>query len=77
MLSRTEYLKLDKESAPKSKELPTLFFAFLVGGIICMIGQGISDVFKLILPTAEEKLVGQVTSAVMIFLGAFDRTRRV
>ena len=71
MLSRTDYLKLDKESAPKSKEIPTLFFAFLVGGIICMIGQGISDVFKLILPTAEEKLVGQVTSAVMIFLGAF------
>lgn len=71
MLSRTEYLKLDKESAPKSKEWPTLFFAFLVGGIICMIGQGVSDVFKLILPMADEKLVGQVTSAVMIFLGAF------
>ena len=71
MLSRNEYLKMNDDLAPKSKELPTLFLAFLVGGIICMIGQGVGDIFKLIVPTADEKLVGQVTSSVMIFLGAF------
>jgi len=71
MLSRNEYLKLDKEISPKSKEIPTLFFAFLVGGLICVIGQAVGDVFKMILPAADEKLVGQVTSAVMIFFGAF------
>ena len=71
MLGRNEYTKLNNELCPKSKELPTLFFAFLIGGIICVIGQGVSDIFKLILPTAEEKVIAQITSAVMIFLGAF------
>ena len=71
MLSRNEYLKLNEDISPKSKELPTLLFAFLIGGIICMIGQGVGDIFKLIVPLADDKLVGQVTSAVMIFIGSF------
>ena len=70
MLSRTEYLELDKKIAPKSKEGRTLFLAFVVGGVICMIGQGVSDLFKLVIPAADEKLLGEITSTVMIFLGA-------
>ncbi|MBO4479986.1 MAG: stage V sporulation protein AC [Clostridia bacterium] len=70
MLSRTEYLKLDKKIAPKSKEGQTLFLAFVVGGLICMIGQGVNDLFKLAIPSADEKLLGEITSTVMIFLGA-------
>lgn len=70
MLSRTEYLELDKKLAPKSKEWRTLFIAFLVGGMICMIGQGVWDLFKLAVPAADEKLLGEITSTVMIFLGA-------
>lgn len=70
MLSRTEYLELDKRIAPKSKEGRTLFLAFVVGGFICMIGQGVSDLFKLLIPSVDEKLLGEITSTVMIFLGA-------
>ena len=70
MLSRTEYLELDKKIAPKSREGKTLFFAFIVGGIICMIGQGVKDLFQLALPNADEKVLGEITSTVMIFLGA-------
>ncbi len=70
MLSRTEYLKLDKKIAPKSKEGQTLFLAFVVGGLICMIGQGVNDLFKLAIPSADEKLLGEITSTVMVFLGA-------
>lgn len=70
MLSRTEYLELDKKIAPKSKEGQTLFLAFVVGGLICMIGQGVNDLFKLAIPSADEKLLGEITSTVMIFLGA-------
>jgi len=69
MLSKTEYLELDKKIAPKSKEGRTLLLAFLVGGLICMIGQGVSDIIKLSLPSADEKIVGEITSTVMIFLG--------
>lgn len=70
MLGKTEYLELDKKLAPKSKEGRTLFLAFVVGGLICVIGQGVSDLFKLAIPSADEKLLGQITSTVMIFLGA-------
>ena len=70
MLGKTEYLELDKKLAPKSKEGRTLLLAFVVGGLICVIGQGVSDLFKLAIPSADEKLLGQITSTVMIFLGA-------
>ena len=70
MLSKTEYLDLDKKTAPKSKEWKTLLLAFVVGGVICMIGQGVSDLFKLAFPTLDENVLGQITSTTMIFLGA-------
>ena len=70
MLGKTEYLELDNKLAPKSKEGRTLLLAFVVGGLICVIGQGVSDLFKLAIPSADEKLLGQITSTVMIFLGA-------
>ncbi len=70
MLGKTEYLQLDKKLAPKSKEGQTLFLAFVVGGLICVIGQAVSDLFKLAIPSADEKVLGQITSTVMIFLGA-------
>lgn len=70
MITRTEYNELNAKLAPKSKEGKTLLFAFLVGGLICMIGQGVADLFKLVLPNADEKVLGQLTSTAMIFLGA-------
>ena len=71
MLSRTEFIELDKKNAPKSKEWRTLFLAFLVGGAICSVGQAAADIFKLCVPSASEKLVSQFSSTVMIFIGAF------
>lgn len=70
MITRTEYNELNAKLAPKSKEGRTLLFAFLVGGLICMIGQGVSDLFKLLIPQGDEKVIGQLTSIAMIFLGA-------
>ncbi len=70
MLSKTQYLELDKKIAPKSNEARTLFLSFVIGGLICMIGQGVSDLFKLAFPEMEEKMIGEITSTVMIFLGA-------
>ncbi len=70
MLSRTEYSELVKSSAPKSKEMQTLFIAFLVGGFICCVGQAVADIFKAVIPEISEKDLGAVTSAIMIFIGA-------
>ena len=43
-----EYVEL---KSPKTKNFPTLIYAFVVGGLICIIGQFIMDMLKLIFPT--------------------------
>ena len=65
---------------PKTHAWPTLLRAFWVGGVICMIGQGISDGIVAIFPTMPQITVATYTSIVLIFLaslltgiGVFDR----
>lgn len=43
-----EYVEL---KSPKTKNFPTLIYAFIVGGLICIIGQFIMDMLMLIFPT--------------------------
>lgn len=43
-----EYVEL---KSPKTKNFPTLIYAFVVGGLICIIGQFILDMLMLIFPT--------------------------
>ena len=71
MLDRKEYQKYVKDNAPKSPMARTLFAAFLVGGIICCIGEGIGDIIKLIFEDMSKKDVATWESCVMIFLGSF------
>ncbi len=70
MLGKQEYNELVKETVPKSKEFKTLIWAFVVGGIICVIGQGISDVLRLIIKDIDKVSLANLTSAILIFLGA-------
>ena len=51
-----EYLKEVKSDMPSSKHITTCLRAFLTGGIICCIGQGISDILKLLLKVRKRKL---------------------
>lgn len=48
---------------PKTKMLPSLLKAFLVGGTICAIGQGFFDLYTYIFPYLSE---AEVTSAMLI-----------
>jgi stage V sporulation protein AC len=64
------YLNYVKSISPKTNEKRSLFRAFLVGGLICSIGQTIRIVFEQFLGLSGDELSGFV-SAVMIFLGAF------
>lgn len=70
MIDKQEYAKLVKEKSPKSREIKTLFFAFLIGGFICCIGEAVGDITKLIIPEVGKVTEGQITSCVMIFLGS-------
>ncbi len=56
---------------PQTKQFPTLFYAFLVGGIICCIGQGIFDLLMLIFPTMTVDEATAWMLIVLIFLASF------
>jgi stage V sporulation protein AC len=64
------YNKYVHLQSPKTKQLKTLFNAFIVGGFICCIGQFIRYMFQYWAGLEGDVLAGS-TSIVMIFLGAF------
>jgi len=63
-----EYLSFISNTEPKTKEARTLFNAFMVGGLICSIGQFIRFVFMYVFGLGGDELAG-ATSIIMIFLG--------
>lgn len=56
---------------PQTKQFPTLFYAYLVGGIICCIGQGIFDILMTIFPTMTVDEATAWMLIVLIFLASF------
>ena len=44
----TNYNLYVESKVPKTKAWPSLFKAFLIGGIICAIGQGLFDLYSYI-----------------------------
>ena len=71
MIERKEYQEYVSNTQPKSPMVRTLVAAFIVGGIICCIGEGIGDIIKLIFKDMSEKDVATWERCVMIFLGSF------
>lgn len=66
---RTLYQKMVSEAMPKKPMLPQLLKAFVVGGLICCIGQAVSDLGRTMLHLDEDAL-SAFTAIVMVFLGA-------
>ncbi len=71
MLSKQEYVDFVKEKSPKSPMWRSMLAAFFVGGLICCVGEGVSDLLKLIFPAMTEEDVATWTTVVMIFAGSF------
>lgn len=74
------YLEKVRENMPKTKHISTMIRAFITGGIICCIGQGITDLLKFLLKNADETEIGGLTTIIMIALtgiltgfGIYDR----
>ena len=65
-----EYIEYVKKIAPKTNQKRTLFRAFWVGGIICVIGQGIRYLLEYTAGLEGDELSSFV-SMIMIFLGSF------
>lgn len=64
------YLKLVSETMPKSKHISTIIRAFIVGGIICTIGQGIHDIYNLVLKNTSAEDIKAYTTLTIIFIAA-------
>ncbi|MBP7174789.1 MAG: stage V sporulation protein AC [Thermoclostridium sp.] len=67
--TKQEYKKWSQQQAPKTKKAKNLLLAFLIGGIICTIGQLI---LNLLLGAGMSKDdASAITTLTMIFIGAF------
>lgn len=65
------YCKFVENRIPKTRFFPSLLWAFLVGGTICCIGQGISDAITAIFPSLDKDNISAYTLIILIFLASF------
>lgn len=65
-----EYLQLVNSLKPKPPYLKNIIMAFLVGGLICLLGQFILN-FYVSIGLDIEKEAPSATSATLVFLGSF------
>ena len=69
-INKKQYQKYVKEKMPKSKLFKECVMAYLFGGVICMIGQAVSDLGSSFFDFTKDE-TASFTAIVMIFLGAF------
>lgn len=67
MISSKEYNKIVTKNSPKSKLFVNCIKAFLIGGVICTIGQGFTDLYAML--GAAEKDSKALCSVTLIFIG--------
>ena len=67
-MNKKSYTEYVENKAPKSNIIKDCIIAFIVGGIICIIGQLIKD--YALMKGADEKTAGAICSITLIFIGA-------
>lgn len=67
---KNEYKNYVDKISPKPSYVKNYIMAFLVGGFICCIGQGIND-FYMKIANLEKLQASSATSMTLIFIGAF------
>lgn len=67
---KNEYKQYVEKMSPKPTYLKNSIMAFLVGGLICCIGQGINDFYMKII-NLDKLAAASATSMTLIFIGAF------
>lgn len=71
-VSKNEYAKMTDKASPKSKTLANCCKAFISGGLICALGQALTNTFLLFGSTLKESRA--LTSVSLIFLGSLLTT---
>lgn len=67
-ISKQQYDSMVKKISPNSKSRTDILKAFLIGGLICSIGQGLLDIFTYF--GFDEKSAAAWTSVTLVFLSA-------
>lgn len=68
-LDKDEYKKYVEKISPKPNYLKNCIRAFLVGGLICCMGQGINDFYMKII-NLDKLSAATATSMTLIFIGS-------
>ncbi|MGN0614151.1 MAG: stage V sporulation protein AC [Porcipelethomonas sp.] len=68
MVSKKEYEQMSKKASPPSKSWVNVPAAFIVGGLICTLGEGIINIF--LHYGADKETAGAWTSIILVSLSA-------
>ena len=68
-MTNQEYSDFIDKKAKKSPIFKDMLLAFIIGGIICMLGQLITDIFMKFGVSKDDASI--ITTIILIFLGAF------
>ena len=68
-INKKDYQKLAKEKAPKSPIVMDCALAFVVGGLICCIGEGFFDLYRSV--GADEELAKTLVPCTLIFIAVW------
>lgn len=69
-LTADNYAQHVHKVMPKSKTFSQCVRAFFVGGLICILGQGLTELGKGPLGIVDEQMLAAFTPSVLVFLGA-------
>ncbi len=67
--TKQDYSSYIEQKSPNSKLWKNILCAFVIGGIICTIGQAIGNIYKIVFGLNEES-VKTAVPITMVFLGA-------
>lgn len=62
------YQQKVKEASPKSPSWKNCLWAFFIGGAICVIGQGLGQIFKTV--GMDKEVASSFVSIILVFCGA-------
>ena len=65
-----KYNKYVQKMTPKSRMWPSLVWAFLIGGLICIIGESFTLLFKTVLPGYTPDQIGALVASTLIVIAA-------
>ena len=79
-ITKANYKSYVFEKMPKSSHFKNMFWAFVIGGVICCIGQAFIELYKLWFPIEDASVLASATlvliAAIMTGLGIYDNIGR-